>query len=161
MAQAAHAVRPVARIAHRQQIAVFGVKQKQQPVQQHQRGFTHLVQIIQRELRSLESSFADFVRGGAPIAPRQRVSQLRKHLVKNALAQILRHLFFIQPRLVQRVGVKTAARLVPVLRQKRTAAEKHIKQAQRMIGRNIVNVVLNAGQLQRGGQIQLKKFFRT
>ena len=160
-AQAAHAVRRIAVIAHRQQVAVFGVKQKQQAVQKHQRGFAHFVEVVAGELRALELAITDFVRARMQVAARQRIGELRKNLFKHACAKVLRHFFFIQPRFVQRIGMKGATGVVPALRQKGAAAEKQVKQAQRVGRRDVVDVVLNALDAERGGQVDFKKFFGT
>ena len=57
--------------------------------------------------------------------------------------------------------MKGAAGVVPALRQKGAAAEKQLEQAQRVGGRDVVDVVLNALDAERGGQVDFKKFFGT
>ena len=157
--QAAHAVRRIARIAHRQQITVFGVKQKQQAIQQHQCGFAHFVQILRGELRAFELAVTDFMRFGVQVATRQRICQLRKNVAKNAYSQVLRHFFFVQAGFVEGVGVKGAASVVPALRQEGRTLKKQKKQTQRMARFCFFKLVLNAGQPKGGGHVHFKKLF--
>ena len=158
LANMAHAVRRISRIAHGQQIAVFGVKHKQQAVQQHQRGFAHLVEVGGRELRALELAIAGLMRLRLQITPGQRIGELRKDVLEHASAQVLRDFFFVNPRFVQCKGMKAAARVVPRLWQKRLALEEEIKQPQRVLMFNVVQLRLNPLHAQRCGQVHLKKF---
>jgi len=91
------------------------------------------------------------------VAAGQRVGQLRKDVVEHALAQVLRHFFFVQPGFVQGMGVEAAARVVPGLGQEGVAAEEDEEQAQRCVGGKVVGLAGDAGQGQRGGQVQFKK----
>ena len=159
LADAAHAVFGVALVAHGQQVAVFGVEQKQQAVQQDQRGFAHFIQVGRRELRPRELAVADGVGLRMQIGLCQRIGQLGKHVVEHALAQVLCHLLLVQPCLGLRVGVQGAAGRIPVLRQKGSAAEEQQEQAQGVVGRGVVKVALRAGHAQGDRQVELKKLF--
>jgi len=158
-ADAAHAVVVVARIAHGQQVAVFGVEQKQQPVQQHQRGLAHFVEVGARELARRKQATARGLRLRVQVGARERVGQLREDVVEHARAQVLRDFFFVQARLVERQGVQAAARVVPGLRQKGAALEKQHEEPQCVLGRGVVGVrrhAGHAGHTQRGGKVDLE-----
>ena len=79
----AQAVIVVALIPHRQQVAVFGIQDKQQPIEQNQGRVTHLGQ------RCVRGSF-----GNGP-------SQLGKYLFENQLGQISGHPFFVNAALIE------------------------------------------------------------
>jgi len=157
LAQRAHAVGRVARVAGRQQQAVFGVEQEQKPVQQDQRGFAHLVQVVGGVVLAGVTAVARRLLARLQIAPGQRIRQLRKDLGKHPLAQVLRHLLFVAPRLVTGVGVEAATGAVPGLRQKSGAAEEQEKQLQRMRRRGVVESALHARHAKRAGQVDLEK----
>ena len=157
--QTPHAVRRIARVAHRQQIAVFGVKHEQQAVQQHQRGFAHFIEILRRELRALELAEAHLMGFGVQVAACQCVRQMRKNVGEDARAQVLRHFFFVQPGFIECVGVKGAFRAVPTLGQEGVALEEQVKQAQGVVGGDFVLLVLSARQAERRSQIDFKKLF--
>ena len=161
LANAAQAVFGVALVVHRQQAPVFGVEQKQQAVQQHQGGFAHFVEVVVVEPRARVAAVADGVAARGQVVAREGVGQLREDFIEDARAQVLRDLFFVQPRLVQRVLVARAAGGVPGLGQKGVAAEEQVKQPQRVRRRGCVQLGLGAGQGEGLRQVELEKVFRA
>ena len=160
-ADAPHAVFGVTRVAHGQQVAVFGVKHEEQAVQKHQSGLAHLVQIRQGELRAPKLAQAHRLGLRVHVAARQCVGELRKNIGKHARAQILRDTLFVQARFVERVGVETAVGAVPALWQKRAARKEQVKQLQRVGRLQRVQVARNARHTQRLRHVHLKKIFRA
>ena len=99
------------------------------------------------------------MRLGVQVTPGQRIGQLRKDVLKHACAQVLRDFFFVNARFVQRIGMKSTAGIVPGLRQKRGPLKEQVKQAQRVPGLNVIQLMLHAWHAQSGGQIHFKKLF--
>ena len=151
----------VARVAHRQQVAVFGIEQEQQAVQQDQRRFAHLVEVLARVLAALELAVAHVLLDGVQIAAGQRLGQLRKDLLEHTGAEVLRNLLFVQPSLAERIGMERLIGVVPRLGQKGGAAEELEEQLQAVSRWQFIEFALRPRYVQQRGEVDLEELFGT
>jgi hypothetical protein len=149
------------RNARRQQKPVFGVEQEQQPIQQHQRGFAQLVEILVGQPFSLQPAAAEALFACLDVAARQGFGQARKDLAEDTCTKVPGDAFFVKPRLAARIGMEASVGAVPRLAKERGPVEEKEEQLQRMAGFGVVEAPLATGHSERGCHVDFEELLGT